>query len=131
MRRTSRTIAARWVANGWRTSLSTSHARLPARHSVHSRDASADDEWRSKHVTRPLRLSRRGRPIPDEPRGKLANLAHRLADGGEGWVEDARHRDVVEAHDRDILRHAHPPRAQRGDRAEREQVALREDRGEL
>src|SRR3954468_115269 len=66
----------------------------------------------------------------DQSGRELADLAHRLMDGGERRVDVRGDRNVVVADDGYVVGDAQALEAQAADGAEGDQVALREDRGE-
>ena len=78
------------------------------------------------------RLRGRGPALQDveeQAHRALADLAHRLRDGRQRRVDVAGEADVVEAHDRQVARHAHAALPGRVEHADRHLVVEAEDRG--
>src|SRR5512132_2560744 len=94
----------------------------------HGAAGTADDELRRKddHAG-PLRGSS-GDPVKEELGAETAECLGRLRHDGEERIEPRGVLDVVEAHERDVVRYLEVRGSYRFDRAERDEVVDREDR---
>src|SRR5438046_463664 len=82
-------------------------------------------ERRTEDVpSRRFAAARAGMRVGNEPGRQLSDLAHRLSKGRQRRIEHLSHGNVVEADDGDIFGYTKPVRAQGGDRAKREKIAL-------
>src|SRR5712691_201181 len=91
--------------------------------------ARTDDQFRRQEL-RPGDGLAAGDPIEKRARCERADLSHRLMHRRQRRVDVTRNRQVVEADDRHVLGNAASGLTQVTDRADRDQVAVREERGE-
>src|SRR5437764_4433888 len=91
--------------------------------------AQTDDQFRRQEL-RPGDELTAGDPIEERARRERADLPHRLVHRRQRRVDVARDREVVEADDRHVLGNAASGLAQSAHRADRDEVAVREERGE-
>src|SRR6478609_8807852 len=114
---------------GLRLGVGRSRATLTRRHAhAGCRSRPPDDDLERQHH----RLAGRGalpeQSIDHQVRGATPDVVRGLRGDREEWLIDPFGRQVVERHDRDVVRHPEPELAQRADGPEGNEVVGREDR---